>query len=181
MAPIDVVSQLTSASDNMNYADIYHNVFRVSHESVAPLLKRDKNPSRIIVKINGKGAIHRALLPDGSGGYFILINNEICKQYNLEPEEDVRLSIHPDNSEYGMPLPTELEELWAMDEEAYRIFHQLTPGKQRGLIYMIGKPKGSDTRIKKAVQIHEYLKSVNGKLEPREMNAYIKADNANWK
>jgi uncharacterized protein YdeI (YjbR/CyaY-like superfamily) len=63
----------------------------------------------------------------------------------------------------------------------YRVFHKLTPGKQRGLLYKINKPKGAETRVKAAIQISEYLKSVDGKLDYKELNAYIKADNENWK
>jgi hypothetical protein len=178
---IEITTKLTSVQQDLEaYAGVYHNVFLVKAVEVAELLKREKNALRILFSINGRGNISRALMPSGDGNYFILINQEICKEYKLEPEGEVTLQISPDDSEYGMPLPEELAELWAVDEEAYTAFHQLTPGKQRGLIYQVSKPKGAETRIKKAVQISEYLKSVNGKLDYKEMNAYIKADNANW-
>lgn len=178
---IEVKTTLTSVQQDVEaYAGVFHNVFLVKESDVLELLQREKNAGRILFSINGKGKISRALMPSGAGDYFILINQDICKQYDLEPEEEVTLVIEPDNSEYGMPLPEELAELWAVDEEAYRVFHLMTPGKQRSLIYQISKPKGAETRIKKAVQISEYLKSVNGKLDYKELNAYIKADNANW-
>jgi len=178
---IVIKSSLTSVQQDLEaYAGVYHNVFLVKAPDVSELLKREKNATRILFSINGKGKISRALMPSGDGNYFILINQEICKQYELEPEDEVTLVIEPDDSEYGMPLPEELAELWAVDEEAFRVFHLMTPGKQRGLIYQISKPKGAETRIKKAVQISEYLKSVNGKLDYKELNAYMKADNANW-
>lgn len=178
---IEIKTTLTSVQQDMEaYAGVFHNVFLVRAAEVKALLKREKNAARIIFSINGKGRISRALMPSGTGDYFILLNQEICKQYQLEPEEEVTLAIEPDDSEYGMPLPEELAELWAVDEEAYRVFHLMTPGKQRSLIYQISKPKGAETRIKKAVQISEYLKSVNGKLDYKELNAYMKADNANW-
>jgi|GEM_PF-1521543 len=178
---IKVQTTLTSVQQDLEaYAGVYHNVFLVKADDVQELLKREKNAARILFSINGKGRIPRALLPGGNGQYFLLLNKEICKQYELEPGEEVILGIEPDDSAYGMPLPEELAELWAVDEEAYRVFHLMTPGKQRSLIYRIAKPKGAATRIKKAVQISEYLKSVAGKLDYKELNAYIKADNANW-
>ncbi len=180
-ALIEVQTALTSVQQDLEaYAGVYHNVFLVQEADVRELLQREKNGTRIIFSINGAGRIHRAFMPAGDGNFFILINQEICRQFNLVPEVPVTLQISPDNSEYGMPLPEELAELWAVDEEAYRVFHTLTPGKQRGLMYQIAKPKGADTRVKKAVQISEYLKQVNGKLDYRELNAYIKADNLNW-
>lgn len=178
---IEITSALTSVQQDLEaYAGVYHNVFIVKETEVRELMQREKNAARIIFSINGKGKISRALMPAGDGDYFILVNQQICKEYKLEPEQEVTLQIMPDDSEYGMPLPEELAELWAVDEEAYRVFHLMTPGKQRSLIYQIAKPKGADTRIKKAVQISEYLKSVNGKLDYKEMNAYIKADNTKW-
>lgn len=178
---VTLTTKLSAVGQDMEaYAGVYTNVFLVREADVSVFLQREKNPSRILFSINGKGNIPRALLPDGTGNYFILVNKVICKKYDLEPNEEVTLVISPDDSEYGMPLPEELAELWAMDEEAYQVFHQLTPGKQRSLIYQIAKPKGEDTRVKKAVQVSEYLKSVGGKLDYKELNAYIKADNANW-
>lgn len=180
-AMITLQTTLTSVQQDLEaYAGVFQNVFLVKEAEVRELLQREKNAARIIFSINGKGRIHRAFMPDGKGDYFILINKEICKQFDLEPDEQVTLEISPDDSEYGMPLPEELSELWALDEDAYRTFHSMTPGKQRSLIYMVAKPKGADTRVKKAVQISEYLKSVNGKLDYKALNAYMKADNANW-
>ena len=178
---IEVQTSLTSVQQDLEaYAGVYHNVFLIKAAEVQELMQREKNAARIIFSINGEGRIYRAFMPAGDGNYFILINQEICKKFKLEPEVPVTLQISPDDSEYGMPLPEELSELWALDEDAYRTFHLLTPGKQRSLIYQIAKPKGADTRVKKAVQISEYLKGVNGKLDYKELNAYIKADNANW-
>lgn len=178
---IKITTKLTSVRQDLEaYAGVYHNVFLVNAADVKALLQREKNAGRIRFSINGKGKISRALMPSGDGNYFLLINQDICKQYALEPDTEVTLVMEPDDSEYGMPLPEELAELWAVDEEAHRVFHLMTPGKQRGLIYQIAKPKGAETRIRKAVQISEYLKSVDGKLDYKALNAYIKADNVNW-
>lgn len=178
---IEITTKLAAVNQDLEaYAGVYHNVFLVPSADVQPLLQREKNANRVLFSINGAGCIGRALMPSGDGNYFLLINQEICRRYGLEPGEEVRLLLTPDDSEYGMPLPEELAELWAVDEEAYRVFHLLTPGKQRGLLYQIAKPKGAETRIKKAVQISEYLKSVNGKLDYKELNAYLKGDNGNW-
>lgn len=177
---ISLTATLSHADEDMNYGDIYYTVFPLPRTPLEPLLQREHNPFRVIIDINGLGEIPSGLMPDGKGDFFVTISKEVRKRFDLELGDEVALTIKPDDSEYGMPLPEELAELWALDEEAYRVFHLLTPGKQRGLIYQIAKPKGSATRVKKAVQISEYLKSVNGKLDYKELNAYIKADNANW-
>lgn len=178
---MEILTTLTTADEDLNYGDIYYTVFPIKKGDLVEILKRDKNPTRVIVTINGAGDIHSGLMPDGKGDFFITVSKEVRERFGLACGEEVNLAITPDDSDYGMPLPIEVAELWATDEHAKQVFHELTPGKQRGLIYIIGKPKGLNTRIKKAVQVHEYLKSVNGKLDYKELNAYMKVDNENWK
>jgi hypothetical protein len=177
---IRITTKLSLADDDLNYGDIYYTVLPIKASEVEEILKREKNQFRIIVNINGIGNINSGLMPDGKGNFFVTVSKAVRKRFDISLDDEVNLVISPDNSEYGMPLPEELAELWAVDEVAYKLFHKLTPGKQRGLIYQIAKPKGAATRIKKAVQISEYLKSVNGKLDYKELNAYMKADNENW-
>jgi uncharacterized protein YdeI (YjbR/CyaY-like superfamily) len=73
-----------------------------------------------------------------------------------------------------MPMPEELEELLLQDPEGDMYFHELTPGKQRNLIYMVSKPKGVDTRIKKALVIVQHLKEVKGQLDFKMLNEAYK-------
>jgi uncharacterized protein YdeI (YjbR/CyaY-like superfamily) len=77
------------------------------------------------------------------------------------------LEIHlsEDKSEFGMPLCEELSILLQEDEEFNLHFRKLTPGKQRNVIYYIGKPKSSDLRIRTAVIFSEHLKKYNGQLD----------------
>ena len=177
---IEITSTLSRSDEETNYGDVYYTIYPIVATNMTEITAREHNASRILVNINGQGQIGCALMPNGKGDYFITVSKEVRKRFGLELGDEATLQIFPDDSEYGMPLPEELAELWAVDEDAYRVFHLLTPGKQRSLIYQIAKPKGAETRIKKAVQISEYLKSVNGKLDYKELNAYIKADNANW-
>lgn len=180
MEAIKLSTRLQLADEDLNYGDIYYTVFPIPAQVVAPLLARPENPFRVIINVNGQGLIHSGLMPDGKGNYFVTVSKNIRQRFGLKEGDEVRLTIHPDDSDYGMPLPEELAELWALDEEAKRLFHALTPGKQRGLIYQVDKPKGAATRVKKAVQIHEYLKQSGGILDYKELNAFMKADNVNW-
>lgn len=172
-----VISHLSRADECLDPAHLYFNVLPVPHAAVAELLKRKENANRIICHINGQGHINRSLLPDGHGNYLILTNDAIRQRFGLKAGDRVSLEILPDNSTYGIPLPQEAAELWDLDAEAFDLFHQLSPGKQRGLLYVIDKLKGLEARAKKTVQIHDYLKSVGGKLDYRELNEYIRADN----
>ncbi|PPK85651.1 uncharacterized protein DUF1905 [Neolewinella xylanilytica] len=168
---------LTRAEDGTQYAGVYATVFLIPAPAIVDILAREKNANRVICRINDEGEVHVGLMHDGQGGYFMTVNQQLCKQYGLEVGDEVQLEFRPDDSEYGIPVPKEARELWDLDPEARTVFHQLTPGQQRGLLYLIDKLKRPESRAKKAVQIHEYLKSVDGKLDYRQLNAYIKADN----
>jgi len=142
---------------------------------IVTALKKAKT-SRLIVTFNGQVPNHCALMPSGDGRYFLLINKERLKKLGLTIGSALQVEIKPDNSEYGMPMPEEMEELMKQDEDAHRYFHLLSPGKQRSLLYIIGKPKGSETRLRKAIATCEYLKSVEGRLDFKELNEAIKSN-----
>ena len=168
---------LTRAAEGTGYAGVYATVFLIPADAITDILAREKNANRVVCRINDEGEVHAGLMHDGQGGYFMLVSKPLCKRYGLKVGEEATLVLRPDNSDYGMPVPEEASELWDLDPEAREVFHTLTPGHQRNLLYQIDKLKRLESRAKKTVQIHEYLKSVNGKLDYRELNAYIKADN----
>ncbi|NND93703.1 MAG: DUF1905 domain-containing protein [Flavobacteriales bacterium] len=130
--------------------------------------------TRVLCTIEGKLTKHCALLSHGNGTYFVMLNKEEVKKLGLEVATQVNLTLEEDKSKYGMPIPEEMEELLRQDPEADKYFHGLTAGKQRSLLFIIGKPKGSETRLKKAIAICEYLKSTGGALDFREMNQALK-------
>jgi len=130
--------------------------------------------ARLVVTYNGTQKANCAFMPGMEKGYWLVINKQIRTKLKLEVGSSVDVMVEADTSKYGMPLPPEMEELLLQDPEGDEIFHKLTPGKQRSLLYIIGKPKSSDIRLRKAVAILEYLKMVNGKLDFPEMNEYVK-------
>ena len=137
----------------------------------------DAGDRRVICTLNDMHRFHCALMPNGEGGFFIMINSEIRKKLNLEESAKLTVELEKDNSKYGTALPEEMEELLLIDEEGSHFFHQLTPGKQRSLLHIIGKPKSSDIRLKKAVVVLEHLKTNNGKLDFRILNEAFKERN----
>ncbi|MBX2873125.1 MAG: DUF1905 domain-containing protein [Saprospiraceae bacterium] len=134
----------------------------------------DDSGRRVLCTLNGQRPIHCALMPDGQGGFFINVNKELRKELNLKLGDSVAVELKKDKSKYGMPVPEELEALFEVDEEGNALFHQLTAGKQRSLIYLIGKPKRSDTRLQKAIVVLDYLKSTRGRLDYKELHQAFK-------
>lgn len=132
---------------------------------------------RVVCTLNGTREFQCALMPKGDGSWFININKDIRDTLGLKPGSPVEASLRKDESQYGLPMPEELAELLKLDEEGSRLFHALTPGKQRNLIYISGSPKTSETRLKKAVVVIEHLKVNGGKINFKQLNEDLKDAN----
>jgi uncharacterized protein YdeI (YjbR/CyaY-like superfamily) len=79
------------------------------------------------------------------------------------------VNLEKDKSEYGLPFPEELKELLKQDPVGNKYFLQLTPGKQRNIIYYVNQVKNMDLRIQRAMGFIEHLKKNKGKLIFREL------------
>lgn len=142
------------------------------------------NSKRVVCTLFGETDFQCALMargkgaePGAAGKYFINLNKKLRSQYRLEIGDKVEASIRPDDSKYGLPMPEEMAELLAQDSEGDHYFHQLTPGKQRSLLFIVGKPKGSEVRLKKAIVVIEHLKVNEGKLDFQRLNQDFKEAN----
>lgn len=137
-------------------------------------LKKDR---RVVCSLNSKHSFQCALMHKGDGNYFINLNKANRTKLSLELGDHVTVELKTNDSKYGLPLPEELASAWEIDQEAFDVFHSLTLGKQRSLIHIVGKLKSGDKRIEKALVMLEYLKSVNGKLDFKELNEAFKLAN----
>lgn len=148
------------------------------HHIIIPIDIKEKfvidKDRRVIIKINGSHEIPCAIMPNGDDYFFINVNKENRKKLKIKEGDKVTVEIKKDESKYGMPMPEEFAEILYLDPEVEKYFQQLTPGKQRNLLHLIGKPKGQETRIKKAIVISEHLKTHKGKLDFKILNEEYK-------
>jgi hypothetical protein len=119
---------------------------------------------RVVATLNEAESYQCALMPMGQGSYFLNVNKKLRDKLGLKVGMPVRIRLVPDESEYGLPMPEELAELFKLDDEGDRLFHALTPGKQRTLLYIIGSAKSSDARIGRALAVVDHLKAHAGKI-----------------
>jgi hypothetical protein len=68
-----------------------------------------------------------------------------------------------------VPFPEELKELLAQDELGNKFFHQLTPGKQRNIIFYVNQVKNADLRIQRAMIFITISKKNKGKIKFSEV------------
>lgn len=132
---------------------------------------------RIICHMDGIKPFHCAFLPDGQGGWFILLNKKRQKELNLVHGDKIQAELEKDRSEYGMEMPIELREVLDQDEHADQLFHKLTPGRMRNIIHAVSSVKSSDIRIRKALVYAEHLKKNNGKIEYKDLAQEMKEAN----
>jgi hypothetical protein len=132
---------------------------------------------RVLCTINDKYTFPCALMPQ-HGDYFILLGKEVRAKLGLRLSQQVKVVLEKDTSEYGMPMPEEFSEVMSQDESGSRWFNELTPGKQRALIHLVGKVKNPDSRIRKALAIMQHLNEVGGKLDFKQLNQTIKHYNS---
>lgn len=145
----------------------------VPEEIASPFITDDKD-RRVVCTLNDQIEFQCALMPRGDGGFFININKKIRDKLKLKVGMQVQASLRKDESKYGLPMPEELDELLKQDVEGDRLFHALTPGKQRNLLYIVGNAKKSDTRITRAIIVIEHLKANDGKIDFKMLNQALK-------
>lgn len=133
----------------------------------------DKNHRRVLVWINDSEAYHMALMK-AKAYWYILVNQDIRKKLRIDVGDQVSVKLERDHSEYGHELPEEFQVLMDQDEEGAAYFKALTPGHQRGLVYIITKVKSPESRMKKALAIMHHLKLAKGVLDYKQLNELIK-------
>jgi len=148
--------------------------FLVSDEVARSFM--DGNDRRVICKINGEMTIHCALMPN-KGTWFVMLNQDIIKKLKLILHVVVTVEMMKDESQYGMPMPDEFQEVLYQEPDASKYFHELTPGKRRSLLYIVGKVKNSESRIKKSLAISDHLMANKGKLDYKMLNDAFKEYN----
>lgn len=156
-------------------SDLYHWFFPVPNEVAEQFI--EGNDRRVITKVNGAVKYHCAIYGDGSGGFRILLNRERVKKLGLVRGETITVELEKDRTEYGVPMSEELREVLDQNPEADRLFHEMTKGTQRTLIYWSDNVKSSEIRIRRAIVMTEHIVAQGGKVDYKLLNEEMKAAN----
>ena len=133
-----------------------HHVIYVP-EAVSAKFRQPKGAVRVLCSVAGKEEFPCALNPRGNN-YIIIASKALINSHKLSPDVPFTISIRKDTND-GLLLPEELNEVLDQDEWARTLFDKLLPGQKRGLIYYIRSAKSIDTRIKRALEIVDKLKT----------------------
>lgn len=132
---------------------------------------------RVVATLNGTHRYHCALMPVKGGGYFINVNKATRDKLGIAVGQPVEILLEPDESTYGMPMSAEFEEVLRQDALSAALFHALTPGKQRSLIYYADNVKSPDIKLRRAFVIMEHLHLHGGAVDFKVLNEEMKAAN----
>jgi hypothetical protein len=142
----------------------------------APIAKQlvDGESRRVVCTLNNRAEYQCAILTVGRGARVITVNKKLRDSLGLAFGMEVHVRLKKDTSEYGLPLPEELQELLRQDAEGNRVFHALTRGRQRTLLYIVNSAKNPEKRIARAIVIIKHLKANNGRINYKQLNAMLK-------
>lgn len=129
---------------------------------------------RVVCTLNGVETFQCALIPHGNSSFVITVNKKLRDKLDLKTGMTVDVRLQKDESEYGLPMPEEFAELLRQDRHGGRLFHALTAGRQRTLLYIIGQKKKPDARIERGIIILEHLKTNKGTIQYKELNDSLK-------
>ena len=128
---------------------------------------------RVVCSINGGESFQCALLPWGEL-FYIIVNKKKRDEVGIIAGDMVDVVLVKDESKYGLPMPEEFEEVLNQDPEGDMLFHALTAGKQRSILYMLSRPKNIDVRIHQALLIVAHLKENDGKIIDKKLSEELK-------
>ncbi|MEX2116694.1 MAG: DUF1905 domain-containing protein [Bacteroidota bacterium] len=146
--------------------------FAVSLKNAALLIQGTSR--RVVCSINDSPERQCALVPNGKGAYVITVNKALRTTLGLAFGARLRITLRPDDSKYGLPMPREFQEVFRQDKEARKRFHTLTSGKQRTLLYIINSGKTVDDRVFRAVTIVRHLEENGGVINYRKLGVMLK-------
>ena len=170
MSSIEFESSLLDLESN-----VWSNGLKIPTEIAERIIQSSGN--RVLCTLNEKVTYPCGILTKATGEYFVNISKENRKKAGIGSSQTIHVSLEPDTSKYGMPMPDEMQAAMDIEMEGTKYFDLLSPGKQRSLIYMVSKPKSAEIRIKKWLVILQYLEEVNGQLDFKELNLAFKEAN----
>lgn len=144
----------------------------VEKEIVAKFAFEDKF-KRVICSINGSEPFQCALMPWGEM-FYIIVNKKKRDEVGVVAGDMVDVLLVKDESKYGLPMPEEFEEVLKQDPEGDRLFHELSKGKQRSILYLLSRSKDVDTRIHHALIVVEHLRQNEGKIDGEKLYKEMK-------
>ena len=139
-----------------DFGFLNHHYLTIPPEVADDFASRDVR--RVIASFNGK-EYRRAINGRKDGEKLLILGNSILRDLKLKMGDRVKVILRDDPNPDEIELGEEFEEVLEQDDEAAARWATFTPGKQRGLCYYINSGKRVETRIKRALEIAEKIRT----------------------
>lgn len=127
-------------------------------DDVISALPTDLYPRPRVEGEMNEHSFEAACMPTAEGQYYLMVSKAMMKRIGAEfgDEIEVRFSLADQDA---VNVPDEILHALSQDEQADQVWESLTPGRQRGLSYMVASAKREQTRQKRAAKLIEGLNS----------------------
>ena len=113
---------------------------------------------RVLLELNGK-QYRRAIQRKKDGRRIIVLGQDILKEVGIQLGDQVEVSLQPDADPNYVETGEELAEVLAQDDEARARWETFSVGKRRSLALYVTTAKRVDTRIKRAMELAEKIRT----------------------
>jgi len=134
----------------------------------------EKKMKRVFCTLNQKNTFQAGVMSMKGGMKYIMISKARMVKFKLNFDAIINVNITKDTSKYGMELPEVFKVFLDQDSEFNTLFHKLTPGKQRSLLYIVLSTKKEEKQIEKTSVIVNHLKKLNGLIDYKILNQDFK-------
>ena len=150
-APSNFTAPLQRLSDGMrhHYLEIPPDIAREYDEA---------GIKRVLVELNGI-EYRRAIQNKKDGRRILVLGKDILKEGNLTLNAIIAVVLQPDPEPDFVDMGEELTEVLAQDDEARKRWESFSIGKQRSLAMYVTGAKTVDTRIKRALDLAEKMRT----------------------
>lgn len=114
--------------------------------------------TRVIVSLNGVES-RRAIQRKKDGRRILVVGQGMLKRAGAELDTPVDVVLRPDADPDDVEIGEEFAEVLAQDDAARARWESFTVGRQRSLAFYVTSAKRSDTRLKRALELAEKIRT----------------------
>lgn len=118
------------------------------------IMQYEKNSkTRFICTIDDSYTFSCGLNHLGEGNYFVMLTKDRMNNIGKSVGDSIAIQLVEDTSKLGIEIPEVLEILLEQDPSLNAKFAQLTPGKQRSIIFQMNKIKDLNKQVAKTIEL----------------------------
>lgn len=127
-------------------------------DRTADALMKADTKRRVVCRLNGVET-RRALHGSGPGDWKLIVGIAMLRDVGAARGHPVEVVVWPDPNADEVEMCEEFVAALEQDDEARERFESMTVGRRRSLAYYVNSAKRSETRIRRAIDLTEKLRT----------------------